>query len=120
MNTKTTISISEARRRIFDIAKEVQKPGLYYTLTEKGEPRVVLMSAEDFESWQETLDILQIFPNLPKEIAKVDEDVRTGKYKSYVTLEELLAKEGFVLNDKAKKKYEISSPAGKKRAKTVK
>ena len=115
MNTKTTLSISEARKRIFDIAKKVQKPGLYYTLTEKGEPRVVLMSAEDFESRQETLDILQTFPNLPKEIAEVDKDIRTGKYKSYITLEELLAKEGFVLNKHSSKKYEISSPAGKKR-----
>lgn len=35
MRIKTTIPISEARKKIFKIAEEVQKPDNYYTLTEK-------------------------------------------------------------------------------------
>ena len=114
MNAKTTLSITDARKRIFDIAEDVQHPGKYYTLTEQGKPKAIVMSADEFEGWQETLDILQQFPDLPKDIAKVDEDVRTGAYKNYITLEELLAKEGFVLNEKVKKKYEVSNKAGRK------
>ena len=117
MNAKTTLSISEARKRIFDIAEEVQNPGRYYTFTEKGRPKAVLISADEFESWQETLDILQQFPDLPKDIAKVDEDIKTGAYKNYITLEELLAKEGYVLKEKAKNKYEISNKVGSKSSK---
>ncbi len=50
MKIKNTLPISEARKNIFSIAKEVQHPSTYYTLTEKGRPRVVILSAEKFES----------------------------------------------------------------------
>jgi prevent-host-death family protein len=50
MRTKTTLSISEARKNIFLIAEEVQKKNAYYTLTERGRPKVVMLSAERFES----------------------------------------------------------------------
>jgi len=50
MKNKKTLSISEARKNIFDIAEEVQKPGVFYTLTEKGLPKAVVLSAEQFDS----------------------------------------------------------------------
>lgn len=97
MNTKTTLPISEARKKIFKIAEDVQKPSTYYTLTEKGRPKAVILSAEEFESWQETLEVSRDFPNLEKEIKMAERDY---KKKKYATLEEVLAKEGFVLADK--------------------
>ncbi len=109
MNIKTTLSISEARKKIFKIAEEVQKPATYYTLTEKGRPKIVVMSAEEFESWQETLEVMRDFPDLEKDIKEVDRDVRTGKYKKYPTLEKILAEHGFVLADKSKIKYGVSN-----------
>lgn len=117
MNTKTTLSISEARKRIFDIANEVQKPGVRYTFTENGKPKAVLMSSEDFESLQETLEVLSIFPDLDKDLAEVDRDIKSGAYKKYITLEELLAKDGYVLAEKAKKGYVLH---GKVKAKSRK
>lgn len=93
MNTQTCIPISDARRRIFKISEEVQTPGIFYTLTEKGRPKVVLISAEEFESWQETIETLQDFPNLKKEIKKAKKDFQQ---KKYVTLEKFLAEEGYV------------------------
>jgi prevent-host-death family protein len=68
MTIKNTLSISEARKKIFKIAEETQKPGNYYTFTENGRPKVVLMSAEEFESWQETLEVMRDFPNLKEDI----------------------------------------------------
>jgi prevent-host-death family protein len=50
MKIKNTLPISEARKNIFSIAKEIQKSEVYYTLTEKGRPKVVMLSAEKFES----------------------------------------------------------------------
>ena len=108
MNTKTTLSISEARKKIFKIAKDVQKPSTYYTLTEKGRPKVVLMSAEEFESWQETLEVLHEFPDLDKDIAEVDRAVKSGEYKKWTTLDELLKEHGYILADKGKNKYDVS------------
>jgi len=100
MDTKTTLSISEARKKIFKIAERVQKAATRYILTEKGRPKVVIMSAEEFESWQETLEVIRDFPNLEKDIKKAEREYRKG---NRLTLEEILSKEGFVLADKSKK-----------------
>jgi len=100
MNTKTTLSISEARKKIFEMAKRVQKPSTHYILTEKGRPKVAFMSAEEFESWQETLEVIHDFPNLEKDIKKAEKEYKQGNYS---TLENVLSKEGFVLANKAKK-----------------
>ena len=97
MDTKTTLPISEARKEIFKIAERVQKPSTYYTLTEKGKPKAVVLSAEEFESWQETLEVTRIFPNLEKNVKAAEKDFKKRKC---VTLEEVLLKEGFVLADK--------------------
>ncbi len=91
MDTKTTIPITEARKRIFEISDEVQKPGLYYTFTEKGKPKTVMMSAEEFESLQETIEVLRDFPDLDKYVKEMEKDLKSGKYKSYKTLQELMS-----------------------------
>lgn len=97
MDSKTTLSISEARKKIFKIAKNVQRPSTYYTLTEKGKPKAVVLSAEEFESWQETLEVIRVFPNLEKDVKNA---VKDYKNKKYSTLEKILLKEGFVLAGK--------------------
>ncbi|MFH1145982.1 MAG: type II toxin-antitoxin system Phd/YefM family antitoxin [bacterium] len=89
MNTRTTISISQARVKIFDIAGAVQTPGVYFTLTAKGRPHVVMMSAEEFESWQETLDVMADFPDLKKDIMEFEADCRSGAYRRYKKLSDI-------------------------------
>lgn len=100
MNTKTTLPISEARKKIFKIAEEIQRMGNYYTLTEKGRPKAIIMSVDDFESWQETLETIREFPNLEKDIKKAKKEYKEGKY---LTLKDVLAKEGIILNSKSAK-----------------
>ena len=114
MRSKTTISLTEARKKIFDIAERVQHPNVYYTLTENGRPKIVLMSAEEFESWIETLDVKKEFPRLGKDAAKAEKDYAKG---NYITLEEVLAKEGYLLADKAKRHYAAPRRRAQKRAK---
>jgi len=116
MNTKTTISISEARKKIFKIAEEVQKPGIFYTLTEKGRQKAVIMSAEEFESWAETLEVMKDFPDLSREAKEIDRAVKTGEYKKWATLEDVMAKYGYVA-DKGKNTYGLGSKIRKKSAK---
>lgn len=116
MNTKTTLSISEARKKIFNIAKEVQKPSNYYTLTEKGRPKAVIMSAEEFESWKETLEVARDFPDLVKDLKETDRAVKTGEYKKWTTLEDVMAQYGYVIADKGKNKYGVGNKIRKKSA----
>ncbi len=105
MDSKTTISISEARKRIFEIADTVQKPDVHFTLTENGRPKAVIMSAEEFESWQETIEVMRDFPDLKNDIEESEREYARGAYS---TLEEILSHEGYVLADKGKKKYGVS------------
>lgn len=100
MDSKTTLPISEARKKIFKIAEEVQTPSRHYTLTEKGKPKAVIMSAEEYDSWQETLEVVKAFPSLEKDIKKSEKEYKSGVYK---TLEEILSQEGFVPESKSKK-----------------
>lgn len=118
--TKKIISITEGRKKLFQIAEDLKNPNNFYTLTINGEARLVLMSAEEFDSWEETMGVEKMFPNLKKDIEKADRDIKTGAYKKYTLLEDVLAKEGFILADKAKKLYGIQSKAGKKSGKRIK
>jgi antitoxin YefM len=119
MKTKTTLSISEARKRIFKIAEEVQKPNNYYTFTENGKPKVVLMSAEEFDSIMEDLEILSD-PGLFARIQEAEKEIARG---DYVTLNELKQELGYTnaeLNtvqvaDKGNKKYAVKKTAPRQR-----
>jgi len=114
MNNKHIISITEARKRLFQIADDVQVPDTHYILTENGRPKVVLMSIDEFDSWTETMEVMKDFPNLDKDIAEVERDIKSGAYKQYVTLEDMMLEHGFVLADKSKNKYEVANKTKKK------
>jgi prevent-host-death family protein len=114
MDTARTMSITEGRKRIFDLAEKAQVPGAYFTLTEKGKPRVVLMSAEEFESWTETMEVERIFPRLDQDIADVKKALKTGAWKEWTTLEEIEKKWAIKPVAQIKKKHGISSARHKK------
>ncbi|MDR3642639.1 MAG: type II toxin-antitoxin system Phd/YefM family antitoxin [Candidatus Doudnabacteria bacterium] len=120
MNSKTTLSITEARKRIFEICDAVQQPDSYYTLTENGKPKAVILSYAEYESIIETIDVMQEMPELGRELKETREAVKRGKHKNWTTLEELLAKQGYVLAEKAKKPYGFSSKTASKSRKTTK
>lgn len=119
MDTQTTLSITEARKNIFKIVSDVEKTGARYTLTDKGKPKVVVLSADEFDSWLETMEVMQDWPNYQKDIGKVHKDIKSGKYLTYPTLEEVMQANGlFVAENKAK--YAVPSQIRAKRRKTTK
>lgn len=117
MDTKTTLSITDVRKNIFQIVGNAQKPGVYYTITEKGRPKAVIMSAEEYESWMETMEVMRDFPDLKKDIKVVDRAIKTGAYKNWDTLEDIMSQYGYILADKGKNKYNVGNKISKKRAK---
>lgn len=74
------------------------------------------MSAEEFESWQETIEVYRDFPNIEKDLEKSRKAVEGGDFSEYITLEELLAEEGMVLREK-EATYEVSPRNKQKRKK---
>ena len=53
------ITASDARTNLYDLIKSAGHGLRGYEISLRGSKPVVLMSKEEFESWQETLDILQ-------------------------------------------------------------
>ncbi len=111
MDTKTTLPISEARKKIFKISDDVQKAGRHYTLTEKGRPKAVILSAEEYESMVETLEVERIFPNLDKDIANVKRAMKRGEWRKWPTLYDLKRSWGMAdrVAEKPKTKYGVRS-----------
>lgn len=116
MNPKTTLPISEARKRIFEIAEEVQKPGVYYVLTEKGRPKAVMLSYEEYDSLMENLEILTD-PKVFARIKKAEEEFERGEYVSWEEAKRQLGwtkLEPALVMEKAKKIYQVKPKNQKK------
>lgn len=79
MSDDKTISITEARKRIFQLAEDVQRPDVTYTLTEYGKPKVVMLSAQEFSSLMETLEVTRILPDLADEVRVAERDYKGGR-----------------------------------------
>lgn len=99
MNSNHILSITEARKKIFDITEKVQSPGRYFTLTEKGRAQAVIMSAEEFDSWAETLDVVSEIPHLHALVKEARRDITKGQVTALTDI---------------RKKYEVSSSPHKK------
>lgn len=54
----TTIPANEARSNFYQILDEAGGKWRQFTITLRGKAQAVILSAEEFFSWQETLDIL--------------------------------------------------------------
>ena len=111
MKIDRTLSISEARKNIFKIAEDIQKPDVCYMLTENGKPKAVIMSADEYESWMETMEVMREMPDLAKEIKEADEEFARGEY---VKFEDILKEDGIEITDKGEIKH-VSSRSKKVR-----
>lgn len=78
---KTAITATKARQNFFKLLDQVDSPGSSVTITMDGEPRVVMMPIDDFEGWQETLEIISD-KKLLKSLKKAREDVKSGRVYS--------------------------------------
>lgn len=111
MNIKNIIPISQARKEIFSIAKQVQRPGQHFTLTKNGHPKLVVLSALEFESLVETVEVLRVFPELEDDIDEAEKEYR---YDNIKTLDEILAKDGYIKVAKSKKRHGLQSRSARK------
>ena len=80
-----TLTITKARQELPTIIDRASKKMDDYIITVNGVPAAIIMSVAEYESLQETNEILAD-PRLMKEIRQSEEDLKNGKF---VTLEEL-------------------------------
>ncbi len=74
-----TISASKARDNLYKILDEVKNGLKSYTITLRGEAQAVVINPEEFEAWEETLDILSD-NKLIAQILKSQEEIKKGEY----------------------------------------
>lgn len=83
-----TVPFSEARANLTELLDAVEDRHEHVLITRNGRPSAVLLSADEYESLEETLDILQD-KELMQALRKSEDDVGAGRL---VPLEDLRAK----------------------------
>jgi antitoxin YefM len=105
------MGITDVRDNFSDTVRHVENTNQSVTITSNNRARAVIMSAEEYESWKETLDIMSR-PELVKGIEEGIKDIREGRY---ATFEEVFGQTpAQAVAEEAKNKY------GKNRTKTKK
>lgn len=74
-----TLPISQARQELASLVNKAQKRLDEYVITVNGVPSAVLMSAQEYDSLKETVDILSN-PGLMKAIREGEKDIEKGRY----------------------------------------
>lgn len=81
--------MADAKNRLSEVVERLEREHGRVVITKHGRPAVVMLSLEDLESLEETLEILSD-PRLMAEIRRAEKDVRAGRARR-LTREEALA-----------------------------
>ncbi len=81
----TAIPLGEARDHLSEYVADVQRTHNRVTITRYGQPAAVLISPDELESLDETVDILSI-PGALEDIRQAEAEINRGEY---VTAEEM-------------------------------
>ena len=79
------VPFTEARANLTELLDAVEDKHEHVLITRNGHPSVVMLSADEYESLEETLDILQD-KDLMEALKKSEDDIRAGRL---VSLEDL-------------------------------
>ena len=79
---QNSIPISEARQELPSLINKVMHLHNRYFITKRGKIEAVIISAEEFESWEETLDILSSKEEM-NTLRSALNDIQKGRVKSY-------------------------------------
>lgn len=77
-----TLPITEARINLPTLVNNAKRKLNEYIITVKGSPAAILLSIDEYESMQETLEILSD-KKLMREIKEAEEDVKAGRVKDW-------------------------------------
>jgi prevent-host-death family protein len=77
-----TLPLSEVKAKLSELVDEVESRDERVVITRNGRPAAVLLSHDDLDSWQETLEIASD-PALMTEIRRGIRQIERGQTKSY-------------------------------------
>ncbi|MBI4422995.1 MAG: type II toxin-antitoxin system Phd/YefM family antitoxin [Elusimicrobia bacterium] len=74
-----------ARKRFLSIVRDAGASYARYVITHRGRPEAVVMSADEFEGWLETLEIAES-SSWRKALAKARQEEKAGRRLSFETV----------------------------------
>ena len=77
-----TIPLKEARAKFSKLVDRVDQLSDRYIVTKNGTPKAVVMSAEEFEGWVETLEFMSN-PKAVKALEQGLKEAQAGKFHSF-------------------------------------
>lgn len=104
MNIKTTLPATEIRKDFFNVLDKVEKTNIPYTITVNGQPKAVIMNAEEYEGWLETMDIMSN-PETVRGIEEGKKDLAEGRYSTFEEVFNMSPQKALAIADRGKKKY---------------
>ena len=83
------MTATKARKNFYAVIDEAGHPGVAVAITHAGTSKVVIMSFEEYEGWQETMEIMAD-PVLSKELEEAVQDMKAGNlHKNTISLDEV-------------------------------
>ena len=86
---RKTLPVTEVRERLTELVDEVNDKFEQIEITKNGKPRAVIMAADEFDSWKETLEILSD-EQLMRDIKQAEKEFKEGKAVSWEKVKEEL------------------------------
>jgi antitoxin YefM len=80
MSSAEHLSLADAKNHLSEVVDRLEREHGRVVITKHGRPTIVMLSLEDLESLEETLDILSN-PRLVAEIHEAQEEVAAGRTK---------------------------------------
>lgn len=77
-----TISLTEARAKFSTLVEKADRLSERFVVTKNGLPKAVVMSADEFDSWVETLEWLSN-PKAVKALARGLKQAKAGRCRSF-------------------------------------
>lgn len=105
MNIKTTLPATKIRKDFFNVLDRVEKTNIPYTITVNGQPKAVIMNAEEYEGWLETMDIISN-PETVRGIEEGKKDLAEGRYSTFEEVFNMSPQNALSIADRGKKKYD--------------
>ena len=72
------VPFTDARATLSDLHERVENEQEHVFITRQGKPVAIVMSVDEWESWEETIDVLSE-PDAMDALRKSEEDVKAGR-----------------------------------------
>jgi len=78
----TVLTVTEAKAKFLKVIRDSEEKLTRFVITKEGHPAAVVMNADEFDGWLETMEIVSDKKAL-KDIRQSRKELATGKVKSF-------------------------------------